>query len=311
MNVAKENDPNKSRLRRKTNKLPANTAEIVQMLELEKIDIDLYRGQQPAQSQLTRVYGGQVLAQALMAAIKSVDPKWTVHSLHAYFILGGDPSIPIVYDVERIRDGRSFATRRVAAKQNGQVIFYLTASFQVEEIGWEHQEQMPVVPPVEETPTMRELLELASSAESAAKWAEEWAAFEVRYIGDNRASDDPERARKPAVQRLWFKTKGEVEPNDPNLHLCLMTYISDLTLLGSTLVPHGTYIGSPKVQPASLDHTVWFHRPIRADQWHLYDQESPNAGGSRGLALGRIFSQDGQLVATVAQEGLIRQARKK
>lgn len=288
--------------------MPTTSAEILSLLNLEQIDVDLYRGAQPQSTQLTRVYGGQVLAQALMAAMRSVDPAMLVHSMHAYFVLGGDTTVPIIYDVERIRDGRSFSTRRVAAKQHGEVIFYLMASFHVAEEGWTHQEKMPEVPHVDDTPTLHELLSVGRNAEAAERWVEEWSAFEVRYVGDNRAEDDPERIHRPAVQRLWFRANGTVE-GDQNLHRCMVTYISDLTLLGSTLLPHQVYIGSPKVQPASLDHTVWFHNTMDAGKWHLYDQEAPFAGGARGLALGRIFSEDGTLVATVAQEGLVRPTR--
>lgn len=264
----------------------------------------LYRGAQPAASVLKRVFGGQVAAQALMAAQLTVPDDRFVHSLHLYFILGGDPSIPIVYDVENVRDGRSFTTRRVAARQHGEIIFYMTASFQVEEDGWDHQDVMPDVPSPDEATSMLDIIQLRGP-DAVEHWKREWASFDMRYIGDNRAEDDPQRTLVPAVQRLWFKADG-VLPDSRIIHNAAFTYISDLSLLGASLVPHGQFIGSDRVQPASLDHTIWFHRPVRADQWLLYDQTSPSASGARGLSTARVFDQAGTLVATVAQEGLIR-----
>ncbi len=284
--------------------MPASLEEVVRLLDLEKLEEGLFRGSQPAESDLVRVFGGQVASQALMAAQHTVPEDRYVHSLHLYFILGGDPSIPIVYDVENVRDGRSFTTRRVAARQHGEIIFYMTASFQVEEPGWDHQDVMPDVPSPEESMSMDELIATFSDS-SAERWKREWSSFDVRYVGDNRAEDDPQRRLVPAVQRLWFRADG-ILPKSRRVHNAAFTYISDLSLLGASLVPHGVVIGSPRVQPASLDHTIWFHRPIAADQWLLYDQTSPSASGARGLAMARVFSADGTLVATVAQEGLIR-----
>lgn len=284
--------------------MPGSLSEVVGLLELEELEVGLYRGSQPELSSMTRVFGGQVAAQALMAAQLTVPEDRAVHSLHIYFILGGDPSIPIVYDVEKIRDGRSFTTRRVAARQHGAIIFYMTASFQVEEEGWNHQDAMPEVPSPEESRPLIELIN-TSGDEGLEIWDREWASFDLRYVGDNRAEDDPQRELVPVVQRMWFRANGEL-PASPAIHNAAFTYISDFSLLGASLLPHGVFIGMPDVQAASIDHVIWFHHPIKVDQWLLYDQKSPSASGARGLSTARVFAQDGTLVATVAQEGLIR-----
>jgi acyl-CoA thioesterase-2 len=284
--------------------MPASLSDVIGLLDLEQLEVGLYRGSQPEGSSLKRVFGGQVAAQALMAAQLTVPDDRHVHSLHLYFILGGDPSIPIVYDVENVRDGRSFTTRRVAARQHGEIIFYMTASFQVVEDGWDHQDVMPDVPGPDAATPMLDIVSLRGEA-AVEHWRREWSSFDMRYVGDNRAADDPQRALVPAVQRLWFRANGEL-PASRIVHNAAFTYISDLSLLGASLVPHGQFIGSDQVLPASLDHTIWFHRPVAADQWLLYDQTSPSASGARGLSTARVFSQDGTLVATVAQEGLIR-----
>ena len=287
--------------------MPTSVAELVDILDLEAIEIDLFRGAQPPGSTMPRVFGGQVAAQALMAASRTIDPDRHVHSLHAYFLLPGDTSIPIVYDVQRIRDGGSFSTRRVEARQHGRVIFYLTASFHVDEPGFDHQDPMPDVPAPEDSPDLAELLGRISRR-AADSWRREWSALDVRYIGDTRAGGSLPIGEHPAQARLWFRTDGKL-PDDPVLDPCVLAYASDLTLLGSTLIPHGVLIGSPTIQAASLDHVMWFHRPVRADQWLLYDQYSPSAQGARGLAIARIFAADGTLVATAGQEGLIRPVR--
>lgn len=284
--------------------MPSSLEDFVGLLDLEQLEVGLYRGRQPESSSLKRVFGGQVAAQALMAAQLTVPDERHVHSLHLYFILGGDPSIPIVYDVENVRDGGSFNTRRVAARQHGEIIFYMTASFQKVEDGWDHQDAMPVVPPPEEATPLVELIK-ARGARYETDWKKEWSSFDMRYIGDNREPDDPQRDVVPVCQRLWFRAAGRL-PASSNVHNAAFTYISDFSLLGAALVPHGQFIGSPNVQPASLDHTIWFHRPIAADEWLLYDQTSPSASGARGLSTAHVFAQDGTLVATVAQEGLIR-----
>ncbi len=287
--------------------MPSSVAELVAILELEPIGDDVFCGAQPPRSTLQRVFGGQVAAQALRAAAHTVDPDRRVHSLHAYFLRGGDTAVPISYDVERIRDGGSFSTRRVEARQHGLVIFYLTASFQRTEQGFVHQDPMPSVPPPQDCPDLGELLEPISSR-AAASWRQEWSALEVRSAGDSRPGGAISPEEHPARSRLWLRAHGDLG-DDPVLNSCLLTYASDLTLLGSTLIPHQVMIGSPLLQVASLDHAVWFHRPVRTDDWLLYDQVSPFAGGGRGLAFGRLFGANGTLAASVAQEGLIRPVR--
>ena len=282
--------------------MPASAGELIELLDLEQIDVDLYRGRQP-QTDRQRVFGGQVAAQALLAGIRSVDPAYVVHSLHSYFLRAGDHSVPIVYDVERLRDGRSFPTRRVVARQHGRPIYFQTASFQRDETGLEHADTMPQVRSPEQSIDLIEVIRQRSEDEAAA-FAREWAALEMRYVGVSGLGL-PKDEQRPAQARLWARVNGELT-EDPAQHVAAFTYASDLTLLGATLVPHGVNLGSPRLQPASLDHTIWFHRPFRADEWWLYDQWSPAAVGGRGLALGRVFSSDGVLVATVAQEGLIR-----
>jgi acyl-CoA thioesterase II len=282
--------------------VPASAEELVELLSLEVIDTNLFRGRQP-DTDRQRVFGGQVAAQALIAGVKTVDPAFRVHSLHSYFLRPGDTAVPIVYDVEQLRDGRSFATRRVVARQHGRPIFFLTANFQREEEGFEHQDAMPDVAPPEEGLDFAELARSRGGAENES-FVREWAALDVRYLGNSRRGlpEDPDH---PARARLWIRVNGKLS-DDPVEHLATFTYASDMTLLGATLVPHGVNITTPGLQPASLDHAVWFHRPFRADEWWLYDQYSPSASGARGLALARVFTQDGRLVATVAQEGLIR-----
>ncbi|HEX2177836.1 MAG TPA: acyl-CoA thioesterase II [Nocardioidaceae bacterium] len=290
--------------------MPQTLDEIVDLLELEPIEANLFRGRQPKTS-MQRVFGGQVAAQALRAAYATVDDGRWAHSLHAYFLRGGDPSTPIIYDVERIRDGRSFSTRRVVARQHGTGIFYLTASFQVDEDGFDHQDRMPEVPAAEDCPTMADLYREITGRQSAAEgWQAEWAALDVRHAGDSGRSKVLPAHERPAQVRLWFRAAGSLDgdglADDRVLNQCVLTYASDLTLLGASLVPHQAMIGSPNVQAASLDHAMWFHRPFRADEWLLYDQVSPSASGARGFSTGRVFTADGRLVASVTQEGLIR-----
>jgi acyl-CoA thioesterase-2 len=284
--------------------VPASLDELVTLLDLEPLEVGLFRGGQPEGSSLKRVFGGQVAAQAVTAAQLTVPEDRHIHSLHAYFLLGGDPSIPIVYDVENVRDGGSFTTRRIAARQHGENIFYMTASFQRTEDGFDHQDVMPQVPSPEESVPLLDVIRQVRPQE-VESWKREWSSFDLRYIGDNRPADDPTRATVPAVQRLWFRADGTL-PASRIIHTAAFVYISDFSLLGVALLPHGELISSPRVQPASLDHTIWFHRPISADEWLLYDQTSPSASGARGLSTARVFAEDGTLVATVAQEGLIR-----
>ena len=273
------------------------------LLDLEHIDDTIFRGQQP-DTDRQRVFGGQVAAQALVAGTRTVDPEFVVHSLHSYFLLPGDTSVPIVYDVERLRDGRSFATRRVVARQHGRPIYFQTASFQREEPGLEHQDRMPDVPDPADGFDMVDLMRSSGSVDADAL-AKEWAALEARYVGHSRYNlpDDPDH---PSRARMWIRV-GEGLGDDPQVHRAAFTYASDIGLLGAALAAHD--VTPADVQMASLDHTIWFHRPFRVDDWWLYDMQSPSAQGARGLALARVYTPDGRLVATAAQEGLIRPRR--
>jgi acyl-CoA thioesterase-2 len=281
--------------------MPASVEELMALLDLEAIEDNLFRGRQPS-TRLQRVFGGQVAAHALVAATRTVPDRYQVHSLHSYFLRPGDTSVPIVYDVESLRDGRSFATRRVLARQHGRPIFAMTLNFQIPEEGLDHQDPMPEVPAPEDCPR---LSEVTTGSRDSEEWEREWAALEVRHAGNSRPGGAIKDDSVAARVRLWIRVNGTL-PDDPLLHTATFTYSSDMTLLGATLVPHGLYIGSPQVQAASLDHSIWFHRSFRADEWWLYDQVTPSASGGRGLAIARVFSRDGRLVASVAQEGLIR-----
>ena len=283
--------------------MPEPTRDLAELLDLEQIDVNLFRGKQ-SDTDRQRVFGGQVAAQAMIAGVRTVDPAYGIHSLHSYFLLPGDTRVPIVYDVERIRDGRSFATRRVMARQHGRPIYYLTANFQREEDGLEHQDVMPDVPAPEAGVSMVDLMRAAGNEEAEAL-AKEFAALDARDLGNSRRGL-PEDPSRPARSRMWIRVNAELG-DDPVVHRAAFTVASDMSLLGATLAAHD--VRPPDVQMASLDHTIWYHRPFRADEWWLYDQVSPSASGGRGLALGRVFTQDGRLVATVAQEGLIRPLR--
>ena len=283
--------------------MPSSADELAKLLDLETIDVNLFRGIQP-DTMLQRVFGGQVAAQSLVAGARTVEPPLSVHSLHSYFLRPGDTAVPIVYDVERMRDGRSFSTRRVVARQHGRPIYFMTISFQVPEDGFEHQDLMPEVPAPEDSLGMADLIRRRSPGH-ADQWVTEWAALELRAIGDSRPGGELAADERPAQSRLWIRVSGRLDDEELT-HKAAFTYASDMTLLGSSLVPHGLLVWSSSVQSASLDHSVWFHRPFRADEWLLYDQVSPSASGARGLALGRVFTEDGRLVASVAQEGLIR-----
>jgi acyl-CoA thioesterase-2 len=286
--------------------MPSSIDELLSLLDLEPIEECLFRGRQPETS-LQRVFGGQVASQALVAAARTADVDRVVHSLHAYFLRPGDTKVPILYDVERTRDGRSFSTRRVVARQHGRPIFYMSASFQVPEEGLDHQDPMPPVASPLDCPEMGGLL-ADLTGRPRDDWDREWAALDVRYAGDSRPGGALQDDRHPALARVWLKASGPVG-DDPLLHAAVLAYASDLTLLSVTVVPHGTYFGDPRLQPASLDHAMWFHRPLRVDEWLLYDQVSPSASGGRGFATGRLFTEDGRLVATAVQEGLVRLRR--
>jgi acyl-CoA thioesterase II len=275
---------------------------LVQLLDLEQLAPDRYRGRSP-RSHWQRVFGGQVAGQALVAAGRTVEPERRVHSLHSYFIRPGDPAIPIVYDVDRVRDGRSFTTRRVVAIQHARPIFTLSASFQLDQSGVDHQSPMPDVPAPETLPTLDERLTGVDEAVGGFYRAMP-RPIDLRYV------DPPpweQRARGPraGLSRVWMRANG-VLPDDPLLHVCVLTFASDMTLLDSVLVRHGLAPGLDRITMASLDHAMWFHRPFRADEWCLYVAESPNASGSRGLATGQFFSGDGRHLVSVVQEGMIR-----
>jgi acyl-CoA thioesterase-2 len=277
--------------------------ELVALLDLEDLDTNLFRGRQP-DTDRQRVFGGQVAAQALVAGLRTIDPQYVVHSLHSYFLRPGDTRVPIVYDVDNLRDGRSFATRRVVARQHGRPIYFQTANFQKPEEGLEHQDVMPEVIPPEEGLDMVQLMRGAGNDDADAL-AKEWAALDARYVGNSRRGL-PEDPQRPSRAQMWIRVQ-EGLGDDPRMHLAAFTYASDMSLLGATLSAHD--VRPPEVQMASLDHTIWFHRPFRADEWWLYDQHSPAAQGGRGLAFAEVYTQDGRLVASVAQEGLIRIAR--
>jgi acyl-CoA thioesterase-2 len=280
----------------------ASVDALIELLDLSQVDDHLFRGQNPPVGPM-RVYGGQVAAQALVAAGRTVDPLRSVHSLHGYFVRGGDAATPIDYHVERIRDGRSFSVRRAVASQGGKTIFFMSASFHIQEKGLDHHEPAPEgLPGPEDVPDLSRLL--SEYPERVAIWEQMPRPFDVRYLdapgwlrpGDRKAEKN---------HRVWMRVDG-VLPDDPLLHACLLTYASDMTLLDSVLSVHGEVWGPGGVIGASLDHAMWFHRPFRADEWFLYDCTSPTASGSRGLATGKMFTRDGRHIATAVQEGLLR-----
>ncbi len=279
--------------------------ELITLLALERIEENLFRG--PTQDLgWGTVFGGQVLGQALSAAVQTVPPERLVHSMHAYFLRPGDVKKPILYEVDRIRDGGSFTTRRVVAIQSGQPIFNLAASFQREEKGFEHQASMPDVPPPESLVSEQD--HLRAHIHRLPKALHQRATcirpFEMRPVD---FEDDPFRPTPhKGERRVWMKTIGKL-PDDPALHAYLLAYASDQAFITTALRPHGVTWLSPGMQVASLDHVMWFHGPLRVDEWLLYAIESPAAHGSRGLVQGSVFTREGILVATVAQEGLIRQ----
>jgi acyl-CoA thioesterase II len=277
---------------------------VVELLDLEQIELNIFRGRSPEGERRQRVFGGQVAGQALVAAGRTVPADRRVHSLHAYFIRPGDPAIPLVYLVERVRDGRSFTTRRVTVVQHGKTIFTLSASFQQPEPGgFEHFMPMPQVPaPDDVEPTRIRLRRLFGPA--ADDYARD-SPIDIRHVGplSVEVERDPSLASDSNI--VWLRADGEL-PDDPLLHVCLMTYASDMTLLDTVLHAHGVSWTEGTIVGASLDHAMWFHRPFRADQWLLYAQDSPSATGGRGLARGEVYTADGQLVVSVVQEGLLR-----
>jgi acyl-CoA thioesterase II len=274
---------------------------LVALLDLEPIEVNIFRGVSPDESR-QRVFGGQVAGQALVAAARTVDdPGRGVHSLHAYFLRPGDPAVPILYEVDRIRDGKSFSTRRVVAIQHGQAIFNLQASFHAHENGPDHQITMPTdLPEPDSLPDFK--TRMAPHRHIIGDWYERPRPIDLRYID----ADPIARAGTPSRgQRVWLRADGRL-PDDPVLHACVVTYASDMTLLDTTLLPFGYAWNDARIQMASLDHGMWFHRPFRADDWLLYDQWAISTSGARGLAGGSIFTRDGKLAVTVVQEGLTR-----
>lgn len=284
---------------------------LLDLLDLERIEEDIYRGHSRS-AVVPRVFGGQVAAQALVAAGRTVPGDRHAHSLHAYFLRPGDPGAPIVYSVDRLRDGRSFTTRRVVAVQHGKPIFTLSASFQVYEEGLDHQAPMPAAPDPATLPTGEDRLRSYAHlpADTVERFIEARAAVDLRYVDDPPYGDFG--APRDPHSQVWFRTNGKLGGaiDEPLLHVVLATYVSDMTLLDSVLLAHGRggwAVGD--VVGASLDHAMWFHRPFRADEWLLYDQESPSASGGRGLGQARIHTRDGRLAVSVVQEGVVRVPR--
>jgi len=273
---------------------------LVSLLDLEPIEVNMFRGVSPEEKR-QRVFGGQVAGQALVAAGRTVE-RGNVHSLHAYFLRPGDTSVPILYEVDRIRDGRSFTTRRVVAIQHGRAIFNLSASFHVDESGPDHQLPMPDVPDPESLPTFQE--RMAPYVDKFGDWLTRPQPIDQRYVDDPGGPFSRVGGRPPR-QRIWIRADGRLA-DDQLLHDCVVAYASDMSLLDSVMLPHRLSWDDPRIMGASLDHAMWFHRPFRADEWLLYDQESPSAAGARGLARGTIFTRDGRLALSVVQEGLVR-----
>jgi acyl-CoA thioesterase II len=275
---------------------------LLELLDLEQIEEDIFRGVSPDE-RVQRVFGGQVAGQALVAAGRTVPADRPVHSLHAYFIRPGDPSVPLIYTVDRVRDGRSFTTRRVSAVQHGKTIFTLSASFHQPEPGPMHADPMPEVPPPDAIERTSDRLARFFGGDIPREIGEH--PVELRTVGPLSVEAEHDPSLRTARNMVWLRVNGDL-PDDPLLHVCLMTYASDMTLLDPVLLAHGLSWMDGRTSVASLDHAMWFHRPFRADRWLLYAQESPIAYGGRGLARGEVFTQDGDLVVSVVQEGLVR-----
>jgi acyl-CoA thioesterase-2 len=276
--------------------------EVVSILDLEELEVNIFRGRSPQENR-QRVFGGQVAGQALVAAGRTVE-RGSVHSLHAYFLLPGDPAAPILYQVDRIRDGHTFTTRRVVAIQHGRAIFHLSASFQPVEEGPEHQLPMPAAPDPDTLPTFTERMApvLERLPPEVQRWLTRDRPIDVRAVD---FTDPFHPVARPPRQLVWIRADGRL-PDPLLLHQCVVVYASDLSLLDTAALPHAIAWNDRNYVMASLDHAMWFHRPFRADEWMLYAQESPSAHGARGFTTGRLFTRDGRLVVSVAQEGLIR-----
>jgi acyl-CoA thioesterase-2 len=277
--------------------------ELLSVLDLETLEQNLFRGISP-KAGWQRVYGGQVLGQALVAAGRTVSEPRTAHSLHGYFLLAGDPAHPIIYEVERIRDGGSFTTRRVKAIQHGRPIFAMSVSFQKDEEGFDHHIPMPEVPPPEALPSAVDLMRglLDRLPENMQSYWKRDHPVDLRPVDVSRYLS---REPHAPVQHIWMRANGML-PDNQKLHQCVLAYASDFTLLDTALIAHGKLLFDADIQLASLDHAMWMHRSFRADEWLLYVQDSPNAAGARGFCRGSFYTQDGLLVASTAQEGLIR-----
>ncbi len=279
---------------------------LLSILDLERLEQDLFRGNSPKRG-WQRVFGGQVIAQALIAAQRTIAEDRFVHSLHGYFMRPGDPAVPIIYEVDRIRDGSSFNTRRVVAIQHGKAIFSLSASFQVDEPGFDHQIDMPDIAPPESLIGEADLKErfLKNAPENVRRYWESERPIEMRPVSLEHYMS---REKLDPVQNVWVRANGTV-PADRGIQAAILAYLSDMTLLETALFAHGMSVFSKKIQAASLDHSMWFHRPHAMDDWMLYAQDSPSASGARGLTRGGLYARDGMLIASVAQEGLIRRRR--
>jgi len=284
--------------------MDAALRDLLDLLDLEQIDRDIFRGRSPDEG-WQRVYGGQVIGQALVAASRTVsEPERLTHSLHGYFLRPGDTTIPILYDVDRIRDGKSFSTRRVVAIQRGKAIFSMAASFHEAEEGLSHQFGRPAAPPPEQCITEQALIEeyIEHYPDAAEIYGKRARPIEMRYVDPMR---DHAPEPMPPEQHVWIRTVDSM-PDDPRLNQCLLAYASDMTLIDTSYRPHAVNWRDQNFQVASLDHAMWFHRPVRTDEWLLYHQDSPFSGGARGFSRGTFFDQSGQLIASCAQEGLIR-----
>ena len=283
---------------------PAAIPALLSILDLEPLEQNLFRGLSP-QNGWQRVFGGQVLGQALVAAVRTVPDERVAHSLHAYFLLPGDPNVPIIYEVERIRDGGSFTTRRVKGIQHGKAMFAMSVSLHKLEAGFDHQTTMPRVPPPEDLPSEKQLVQKFEGdiPEDIRNYWQRERPIEMRPVDVSRYLV---RGNHPPEQAMWIRATGTL-PDSFQLHQCVLAYASDFTLLDTALIAHGKLMFDHDMQMASLDHALWFHRPFRADEWLLYVQESPSSHGGRGFCRGSVYTRDGMLVASVAQEGLIRQ----
>lgn len=277
-----------------------STVSLIESFALEPIEVNLFRGTTPADSG-DRIFGGQVIAQALLAAYQTVETR-ICHSLHCYFIRPGDPRRPILFEVDRARDGNTFTTRRVAAIQNGRQIFNFSASFQQAEDGFEHQSPMPNAPAPGTLESAPKVLRppAGALAEEMSKRAVRLQAIEMRYV-----RGAPGRTLREPQTEVWMRARGPIGP-DPRIHQAIMAFASDMGLMGSAMLPHPVGWNTPGVQLASLDHAMWFHRPSHFDDWHLFAHDSPSASGGRGFNRGSIFREDGVLVASVAQESVMR-----